>query len=402
MSVALPPRFDATEPAVLADPYPTYARLRAAGPLCRGGPGTWMVTRYPDVSPLLADRRLVNGPPEAERGRSPYGCGAADGLLRRMLSGRRPPDHTRLRGLMGTAFAPRLMRARRHLVRGLVDELLSPALDRGHFDAVGDLAFPLQARMVCELVGVPPELRSEIWPAAMQLGRTFIPYTLPTAEQVVAADELAATLRALVMDLLGWRRGRPADDLLSRMASAVVDGIVTMDDAVDNLVFLFFAGFETTMNVIGTAFALLPAHPDQLDRLYADRSLVPTAVDELLRYDSPAQYTARLTDTPVRVGGRTIRAGRMVLLMIGSANRDERQFPDADTFDVGRTPNVHLSFGGGIHHCLGWSLGRVEIEEVLRAVLDRCATVRPAGPAQRLAHPNFRAHTRVPVAVTAR
>lgn len=402
MCATLPPRFDATAPAVLADPYPTYARLRAAGPLCRGGPGTWMVTRYPDVSSLLADRRLVNAPPQTERGGSPYGVGAADGLLRRMLSGRQPPEHTRLRTLIGTAFAPRLMRVGRHRIRGLVGELLEPALDRGHFDAVGDLAFPLQARIVGELVGIPAELHPQIWPAAMRLGRTFIPYAIPTAAQVRTADELAAGLRALLTDLLAWRTDRPADDLLSRMAGAVTDGVVTLDDAVDNLVFLCFAGFETTMNVIGTAFALLPAHPDQLDRLYADRSLVPTAVDELLRFDSPAQYTVRLTDTPVRVGERVIRAGRMLLLMIGSANRDERQFPDANTFDVGRRPNAQLSFGGGIHHCLGWSLGRVEVEEVLYAVLDRCRAVRPAGPAQRLAHPNFRAHTRVPVAVTAR
>jgi cytochrome P450 len=395
------PRFDASDPAVLADPYPTYARLRAAGPLCRGGPGTWMVTRYADVSALLVDRRLVNKPPEMGRGPSPYGDGAAAGLLSHMLSGREPPEHTRLRQLIGTAFSPRLMRAMREDLHGLVDDLLRPALDRGHFDAVSELAFPLQARMVCDLVGIPRERQNEIWPQAMHLGRTFIPYAIPTREQVTVADALAADLRTLVLDLFELRRREPADDLLSRMAAGVGDGL-TRDDLVDNVVFLFFAGFETTMNVIGTAFATLLAHPDQLARLYADRSLVPTAVDELLRYDAPAQYTVRLTSEPIEIGDRTVRAGRMLLLMMGSANRDERQFPHPDVFDVGRRPNAHVSFGGGIHHCMGWALGRVEIEEVLRAVLDRCAELRPAGPTQRLAHPNFRAHTRVPVGVRAR
>jgi cytochrome P450 len=186
------------------------------------------------------------------------------------------------------------------------------------------------------------------------------------------------------------------------MAGAIGTDGITREDIVDNVVFLFFAGFETTMNVVGTAFATLTAHPDQLARLRADHDLVTTAVDELLRFDAPAQYTVRLTGAPVEVGGYTVRAGRMLLLMMGSANRDERQFPRPDDFDVARTPNQHVSFGGGRHHCVGWALGRVEIEEVLRTVLDTCAELTPDGTPVRLAHPNFRAFVRVPVALRAR
>jgi cytochrome P450 len=396
----LPPKFDALDPAVLEDPYPTYARLRRAGPLCRAGPGRWMVTRYADVAALLADARLGNRLADDGRPVSTFGFGPAGMLMQRMLSGREPPDHTRLRQLMNTAFNPKLIRRLRAQISDLVDELLTPALDCGRFDAVTDLAFPLQASVVSELVGIPSRDRNKVWPEAMHLGRHFIPYGLPSPEQAAAADQMATRLREYVAGLLEERRGAPRDDLISRMRAAAEDrGEVTTEDVIDNLVFLCFSGFETTINVIATACVVFLQHPDELARLRTDRSLMSTAVEELLRYDAPAQYTLRITQKPIEIGDRTIKQGRMVLLSLGSANRDEHRFTDPERFDIGRYPNPHVSFGGGIHHCLGWALARMEVETVLRALLDRFATFEPAGEAVRLPHPNFRAHTSVPVSV---
>ncbi|MEU5695071.1 cytochrome P450 [Actinosynnema sp. NPDC020468] len=395
---ALPPRFDATAPDVLDDPYPTYARLRDAGPLCRCGPGTWGVTRYADVARLLGDRRLANGPRDRDRARSPYGGGPADGLLAHMLSGRRAPDHTRLRALLGVISTPAAAHARRAGLRAHVADLLAPGRDGAVVDAVADVAFPLQARLIGDVVGLPAEVRAVVWPDALRLGRVFIPYAVPTPAQVAEADRLTTALREAVGGLLAERRARPRGDLLSVLAHSDVPH----EDAVDNVVFLLFAGFETTMNVIGSAFAVLSAHPGQFARLTADPGLVGSAADELLRYDPPAQYTVRLTEEPVEVGDRVVREGRMVLLMLGSANRDGARFDRPDEFDVTRLPNPHVAFGGGPHHCLGRVLGRVEVECVLDVLARGATELRPARPARRLAHPNFRAHTTVPVTLVPR
>jgi cytochrome P450 len=397
----LPPKFDALDPAVLEDPYPRYAQLRAAGPLCRSGPGTWMVTRYAELAALLSHSGLSNRlPPEQSGGLSIFGTGPAGVLTGRMLSGLEPPEHTVVRQLLHAALGPKLIRDLRRHIAGLVDELLEPVCDRGGFDAVSELAFPLQALVVCELLGIPRADRELIWPDAVRLGRTFIPYRIPTSQQTAEADEIAARLRAYMQGLLTERRASMRDDLVTCMQAAVERGAVAADLAVDNLVFLCFAGFETTMNVIGTMCALLPTHPDQWARLRADRSLVPTAVEEFLRYDAPAQYTVRLTRERLEIGGRTIRPGRMLLLVMGSANRDERQFNRPDRLDVTRHPNPHVSFGGGHHHCVGWAVGKAICEVALAGLLRRFVALEAAAPPVRLHHPNFRAHQRVPVVVT--
>jgi cytochrome P450 len=396
--VALPPKFDALDPAVLQDPYPTYAELRAAGPLCRGGPGTWMVTRYAEVTRLFEHPALANRlPAEESGGRSIFGAGPAGELAGRMLSGLEPPEHTVVRRLLGSALGPRPARALRPAVAACADELVDAALERGGFDAVDDLAFPLQAAVVSRLLDLSREDRAEVWPAALELGRAFIPYRIPEPGQLRLADDVTARLRGRLRGLLARRRDHPGDDLVSGLAAEVERGNLTAELAVDNLVFLCFAGFETTMNVIGTMCALLPRHPDQWDRLRAEPDLVPTAVDEFLRYDSPAQYTVRLTRDVLEVGDRTIRPGRMVLLMMGSANRDERQFRDPDRLDLARHPNPHVSFGGGHHHCVGWAVGRSVCEVLLDRLRARVRDLEPGGEPVRLPHPNFRAFRSVPV-----
>lgn len=391
----LAPRFDPLDPAVIADPYPAYAAARESGPVARGGLGTWMVFRYNDIHALLRDTRLGNKR-EVSDGDTPlFGAGPSGALSQRIIAGRDGPEHVALRQILTRSLSAARSRRCRPRVEELVDTLLAPALDGAPFDVVSDLAFPLQAMIVCELLGLPTADRDRIWPTAMTLGRTFIPYRLPTPEQMAAADVAVAQLRGYLGDWFDRRVAAPGDDLLSAFANARND--LSRDDLVDNLVFLLFAGFEPTMNMVANGFAALLEHPGEWARLAADPALVPTAVDEFLRYDAPTQYTMRLVQEPIELAGRGIRPGRLLLLVLGSANRDPERFTDPDRLDVGRHPNAHLSFGGGSHHCTGWALARVEGEAVFGRLRERCATIEPAGPAVRLDHPNFRAHRALPV-----
>jgi cytochrome P450 len=389
------PRFDPLAPEVLDDPYPVYARLRDAGPLCRGPLGTRTVTRHAEVAALLNDGRLGSAFPEAYH-RVSAGEGAAAAFLARIILYRDPPEHTRMRRLIGSAFAPQVVRGLQPRIARLVDDLLEPLLEAGRMDVVGDLALPLPVLVVCELMGIPAVDHQEIRPKATDLGRAFA--AIVPGEARAAADAAVVWLQEYLRHLLTERRLDPRDDLLSRLLTAREgDYVLADDDIVDNAVFAFFAGFETTTNLIGNGFAALLEHPDQLARLQQDATLAGTAVDEFLRFDPPVQGVARFVREPVEVGGRTIKPGRVVNLLIGSANRDERVFADADHLDVGRTPNPHVSFGGGPHRCLGATLARLEATVVLARVLSRCDGVEPGGVRVRSRASSFRGYDSLPV-----
>ncbi|MYT29256.1 MULTISPECIES: cytochrome P450 [unclassified Streptomyces] len=391
------PRFDPLAPDVLDDPYPAYARLRATAPLCRMGPGSYGVTRHKDVATLLKDRRLGSEFPEAYH-RASAGDGAAGAFFRRIVLYRDPPDHTRLRRLLGQAFSPRLVRSLEARIGGLVDRLLEPARDTGRFDAVTDLAFPLPVMVVCELMGLSAADRDLIRPRAVDLGKAFA--AVVPEEDRSAADAAVTWLREYLDEVLAERARRPGEDLLSRMLAAEEAGAtLSHAEIVDNAVFSFFAGFETTMNLLATGCAALLEHPGELARLRADRSQLPSAVEEFLRYDAPIQGTARLVREPVTVGDRTLRPGRVLVLLLGSANRDGEVFRDPDRLDIGRDPNPQVSFGGGMHHCLGAVLARLEGRVVFGRLLDTFAALEPDGPALRRTDSSFRAYGTVPVAV---
>ena len=394
--MTLPPRFDALDPAVLADPYPRYAELRAAGPLARGGPGTWMVTRYADVHRLLTHPALTNHLDDAEgRTLTLFGHGPAGELSGRMMSALGGDEHTAVRDVVHAWVGPAAARDLAARVEAIAERAVADLVDAGGGDAVEQLALRIQAETMCAVLGLEPSDRGEIWPDAIELGRIFIPYRLPEAEQLARADTLTARLRAFVRARLVADPERPG--LLSALGAAARDGRLSEDLAVDNLVFLFFSGFETTMNVLSSMCALLPQHPTEFARVGSDPGLVPTAVAELLRFDAPSQYTIRLSAAPLEVGDRTIRAGRMVLLLLGSANRDETAYAEPDRLDLGRHPNPHLSFGGGRHHCVGRALGQLIGETTLRVLATRCARLELTGNPIRLPHPNFRAYASVPL-----
>ncbi len=400
MTSPLPPKFDALDPAVLANPYPRYAELRRAGPLARGGPGTWMVTRYADVQRLLTHPSLTNHLDDPEgRTITLFGHGPAGELSERMMSALGGDQHTAVREVVYEWVGPAATRALADQVRRIVERAVDALIESGGGDAVTDLALRVQAETMCAVLGLEPAARAEVWPAAIELGRIFIPYRLPEPEQLARADQLTSRLRAFVRRRLDEAPDRPG--LLSALGAAGRDGRLSPELAVDNVVFLFFSGFETTMNVLSTMCALLPEHPHEFARLRADPEMIPTAVAELLRFDAPSQYTIRLSQDPLEVGDRTIRAGRMVLLLLGSANRDERAYADPDRLDLGRHPNPHLSFGGGRHHCVGRALGQLVCEATLTELARRCATLELTGEPVRLPHPNFRAYASVPLRLRA-
>jgi cytochrome P450 len=361
------------------------------------GPASWGVTRYADVAQLTRDPRLGSEFPAGYHQMS-SGDGAASGFFARIVLYRDPPDHTRLRRLLGKAFSPSLVRQMRPAIVAMVDRLLEPAAANGRLDAVTDLAFPLPVLVVCALMGIPPADHELIRPYALDLSKAFA--AIVPEEDRAAADRAVGWLRGYLSDVLDSRRPDPDGDLLCRMLAAEEDGSrLGHSEIVDNAVFSFFAGFETTTNLISTGCAALLDHPDQLAALRADPGLIPSAIEEFLRFDSPIQGIARMVREDVRIGDRTIRAGRVLVLLLGSANRDGERFAEPDRLDLARNPNPHVAFGGGGHLCLGAFLARTEAQVAFECLLSRFRELAPAGPAVRQTGGTLRAYASVPVAV---
>lgn len=401
----LPAKFDPLDPAVLDDPYPAYARVRAAGRVCRFGPASWGVTRHADVAALLRDRRLGNTFPD-DNPQFRMAEDVARDVFRRIMPTRAADDHGRLHQHMVRAFSPGVARRTRDRVGELVDHLLGPGLDARRLDAVADLAFPVAATVVFELMGLPARrTRTEVWPRAAALGRAFTPF-LPEADRATeraAADEALTWFRGYVRDLLLARRPDPAGDLLARMLASADPSAApeaALEEIIDNVAFLAFTGYETTMNMVCTGCVALARRKDEWRRLRAEPSLSATAAEEFVRFDAPIQYTARLALEPIRIGERTIRAGRSVFLLLGSANRDEDAFPDPDRIDVGRSPNPHVGFGGGVRGCLGAALARVEGSAIFERLATRIADLDLAAPPVREPSALFRTYASIPLAVT--
>lgn len=393
-SAALRPRFDSLDPAVLNDPYPVYAALRCAGPVCRGGPGQWVLTRHQEVSSCLRDRRLSHYFPEAFR-RFSAGVGPSAAFFRHILLDRDPPQHTVLRNLLNSCF-PDSLAALAPRIQILVDELLAPALDGESFDIVSQLACQLPVSLICALLGFPASDRMLVAPHAGNLARGF-GIRVPEEDRTLA-DGAVVWFREYVQSAMQERRLIPRGDGLSKiLAQEKSHPEVTNEELVDNVIFLFFAGFDTTTNLIGNGMAALLQFPGQMHRLGSDRGLIPSAVEEFLRFDPPIQTVARLTLEPIEIAGTTIRPGRVAVLLLGSANRDERRFEKPDVLDVGRKDNAHVAFGGGPHYCLGAALARLEAETVFRTIFERFATLERAGEPVRLPRPNFSSYVSVPI-----
>jgi pimeloyl-[acyl-carrier protein] synthase len=356
------------DPANLDDPYPAYARLRKRTPVWRipdsQGSGQWLVSRYAEVQRVLADPRC-----SAERQRSPGGPPiGGSGFARTMLSSD-PPEHTRLRSLVSQAFTPRRIASLRGRIEQIADELLVPALGERQIELMSQLARPLPAIVIGELLGVPAKDRAQFrtW-AGQLLSRN----DARSSGELGAAMSAIGSLGVYLAGLIQERRREPADDLISAMLTAREgrDAFGEME-LLSMLLLLLIAGYETTTNLIGNGVLALLRHPREIERLREDRSLLPTAVDELLRFDSPVQATARVAREELELAGERIPKGALVQVLLGSANRDPVRFEDPDRLDVGRANNEHLSFGWGVHYCLGAPLARLEAQIALDMLIDR-------------------------------
>jgi pimeloyl-[acyl-carrier protein] synthase len=366
-------------PEVHADPYPLYHRLRTEDPVHRSGSGLWVLTRYADVVAVLRDPRMSSDPRRSAQsqllardtdGQYPWQDGAPSMLF---LD---PPDHTRLRTLVNKAFTPAAIGRLRARVEELAERLLDRVAGAGEMDLVDDFAYPLPVTVICELLGVPAQdqTRFRVWSSA--LVHLLDPLVAEDAFQ--RALEARTALRGYLGALVAERRAHPADDLLTALVAAEDEGHrLSEAELVSMCLLLLIAGHETTVNLIANGTLALLAHPAERARLAADPGLAASAVEELLRYDSPVQLVGRHLLADLEVGGRPLRQGETVIAVLGAANRDPAQFPDPDRLDLSRSPNRHVAFGGGIHFCLGATLARMEAQVALTALLRRFPDLAP-------------------------
>jgi cytochrome P450 len=370
--------FDPLDPAFIADPYPFYRRLRETAPVFRTPQGFWLVTRYEDAAFVLRDKRF--GKDFVGNMRRRYGGDggmnepAIASLAHTMLV-LDPPDHTRLRGLVTKAFTARRVADMRPRIKALVDEQLDRVADKRAMDVMRDLAHRLPVIVICDMLGIPEEHRAPFLAGSNVNGRILEPVPM-TREELDQANFNTKAAGVYFNQLCELRRREPQDDLTTELVRAEEAGDkLSAEELEANIGLLFGAGHETTTNLIGNGLLALHRHPDQWRRLRADPSLIPNAVEELLRFDSSVQLTGRVTHTEVEVGGVKIGSEESIVILLGAANRDPAQYADPDRLDVGRQNVRPLSFGGGIHHCLGAQLARLEAELVFAALIGRLPNI---------------------------
>ena len=350
------------DPEVLADPYPLYHRLRTEDPV-HWDPylHAWVVTRYADV--VTVYQRFSADRTYTPQQLSTMGMSAlspiAQVMVRQMLF-MDPPAHTRIRSLAARAFTPRRVEQLRSHIEDIVDGLLDAVAERGEMDVIQDLAYPLPAIVTAELLGVPPADRDQLkaWSEdfAEMLGN-FQHNPNRFTRMLNSLDGMLTYFREAV----SRDRIEPTEGLIHALRTAEIDDDrFTDDEVVANTIVTMVGGQETTTNLIGNGMLALLRHEDQLERLRADMSLIPSAVEELLRYESPSQHTARLAPDDVELGGKAIRKRQAVIAVMGAANRDPARFPDPDRLDIGRADNRHVAFGWAGHFCFGAPLARIE------------------------------------------
>lgn len=386
------------------NPYPQYATLRETAPVYPHPMGFWVVTRYADVFALLRSGAsvelrnvtagaMVNLRQPDESRRTPL----IDGFS---MIDRDAPDHTRLRRLVQKAFTPKSIQALAPRIGELVDGMLDRIAAAGRADLVPELASPLPFAVIAEMLGAPPTDHERIRELSATMVRSLEPVADPAVMQAIeAADEELAGITA---EMIAWKRKNPADDLMTALIEAEEDGDKLSDDElIAQITLLYIAGHETTVNLLANGTLALLRHPDQLAALRADAALLPNAVDELLRYDSPLQSSRRITVEPTVLSGVEIPAGSFVIGGLASANRDEAHWgPDADKLRLDREgARGHLAFGSGSHHCLGAALARLEASITFERMLPRFPKLALDGEVSWNGRINVRGVASLPVAV---
>jgi cytochrome P450 len=353
--------FSPSDPAFLENPFPFYEMGRTMNPLFLENMKTWLVFDYEDVTAILKDNQTWSSgfvPPEGVEAPPPS------------MLGSDPPRHARLRGLVSQAFTPRMIEQLEPRIRQIASELLDEVVPTGKADVIDALAYPLPVIMIAEILGVPPEDRSDF-----KRWSDDVISTLGTGlggEDRELPQETFEEMRVYFNRLADERRAEPRGDLISGLVAAEIDGShLDADELLQMLILLLVAGNETTTNLISNAIIEFMNHPDQLQRVLDDPSLLPSAIEEVLRFCSPVQATARRAKKPTEIRGKAIAQDQMAVVWLAAANRDPKVFSEPDRFDVGRTPNRHVGFGLGIHFCLGAPLARLETKVALETFLAR-------------------------------
>jgi cytochrome P450 len=406
MAATLP--LDLDDPAVVADPYPAFARARAVAPVqWHEGLGLWLAFTHAESNAVLRDRRLGRiwaDKTPAERFES------FNLIHRNAILEMEPPHHTRLRRLISAAFArghvERLRPWVEDLAGRLVDELLERSGGSEPVDLLPGMAEQLPVAVIAELLGVPEADRPLLRPWSNAIVKMYEYERTRQREDDAerAADEFVTYLRGLAAE----RRKSPGDDLVSHLVSVRDDSMtaqgpptLTEDELVTTCILLLNAGHEATVNVTGNGTLALLRNADQLRRLREDRALLPTAIEELMRFDSPLQLFERTATEDVEIGGITVTAGQKIAALLGAANRDPAVFADPDRLDVGRTDNPHISFGAGVHFCIGAPLARVELQATFGALLDRTSSLELGGEPVRRPEFVIRGLAELPVVLAA-
>ena len=361
-------------PDVIENPYPYYAWLRAERPVYQNTQlGFWAISRYEDV--VAAARNI-------EVFSSAQGVGPAKIRLPMMLT-KDPPEHRRLRSLAGKAFTPRRVAQMEDRIRQVVNEQIDAVLPQGAMDLAQDLAYPLPVIVIAEMLGVEPQRRADFKRWSDDVVGTF--NGMMSAEAFARYQRTWQEFKAYFTEQIAARRQNPGDDLISGLIRAEEEReSLTESEMLNFCLLLLVAGNETTTNLITNGALALFEHIDQAEKLRQRPELIDSMVEEALRFDSPIQGTHRTTTREITLHGETIPADSKVLLLLASANRDERQFPDPDRFDIERSPNDHLAFGEYIHYCLGAPLARLEARVATQEVLRRMRNIRPDPSAERV------------------
>jgi cytochrome P450 len=372
--------FNPLAPEFIRNPYPYYERLRTSDPMHLTSFGSFVASRHAEASLVLRDKRF--GKDFVERTIRRYGPQIMEEPVFRSMSHwmlqADPPDHTRLRGLVVKAFTARRVEDMRPRIQEIVDQTLDRIIPTGRMDLIEDFAFRLPVTIICDMLGIPEDHREAFYAGSRDGGRLLDPVPL-SREEIKQGNAGNLMAQMYFQQLFDLRRKQPGDDLTTQLVQAEEDGHkLSNEELTANIILLFGAGHETTVNLIGNGLLALYRNPDQLALLKANPGLITNAIEEFLRYDSSVQLTGRVTLEDIEdLGGKRIPKGETVLCLLGSANHDPAVYPDhPERLDITR-PNVRpLSFGGGIHFCLGAQLARIEAEIAISTLLRRLPDLR--------------------------
>jgi cytochrome P450 len=373
------PLFNPWSPDFIADPYPFYRRLREADPMHVSPLGFRVASRHKDVAAILRDKRF--GKDFIGRMTRRSGPEILNEPVYRSMSHWMlqldPPDHGRLRSLVVRAFTARRVEDMRPRVQQIVDEIIDRVEPQGHMDLIEDFAFRLPVTVICDMLGIPEEHR-EVFVAGSRTGGRLLDLAPLSRAEIDEQNLYNLAMAAYFHRLFELRRREPGNDLTTHLVQAEEDGnTLTNEELTANVILLFGAGHETTVNLIGNGLLALYRNPDQLHLLKSDLSLMADAIEELLRYDSSVQVTGRTTLEYVEeIGGISLEKGQSVICLLGSANRDPEVYPDPDRLDISRRDVRPFSFGGGIHYCVGAQLARIEAEIAIATLLRRLPNLR--------------------------